>query len=221
MILSKADILKRMKEGEIGFSPMIDGFQVQPHAIDLRLGMEFHIPKTWELTKAGRKAITIDPLDREKNGKNYERVVLKPGQYFELLPEEAIIGTTYEQIELEAEDLMCVLYPRSSLNRRGLSVALSGIIDVGYKGHLMIPIVNHTASQTIRIYPGERVCQVVFETISSSITPDEARLHGLSEAKYHRAKNGFIAGKSDREDEIDMIKKGQLDELKKKFKVKV
>ncbi|KXK10010.1 MAG: dCTP deaminase [Candidatus Dojkabacteria bacterium] len=219
MILSKTDILSRLKEGEITFSPALDGFQLQPHAVDLRLGTEFHIPKTWEITKYGRQAISIDPLDSQKK-KNFEKVELKMGQFFELLPKEAVIGTTYEQIGLHAKDIMCVLYPRSSINRRGLSVALSGIVDVGYTGHLMIPIVNNTDQQIIRIYPGERVCQLVFHEISSSLTTEEALLHGLTQPKYNKAVKGFIAGKSDGRAEIDLIKAGKITLLKKKFSIK-
>ena len=81
MVLSKSDIQSRMSKKEIVFKPQVDGFQVQPHAIDLRLGFEFHIPKTWEVSKEGRKAITIDPLDMEANGKSFEKIKLKPGQF--------------------------------------------------------------------------------------------------------------------------------------------
>jgi deoxycytidine triphosphate deaminase len=219
MVLSKKDILARIKTGEIAFSPDIDGFQLQPHAIDLRLGYNFHIPKTWEITKDGRKAITIDPLDAQKNGKNFDEIKLRPGQYFELLPEELVIATTLERIELNGQDVMCVLYPRSSINRRGLSVDLSGIIDVGYKGNLMIPIVNKTQKQVIRIYPGERICQVMFQQISSKISSGEAAVHGLTKAKYGSG-NGFIGSKSDREDELKLIKLGKVEQIKRKYKVK-
>jgi len=218
MVLSRKDILQRMQSGEIKFDPALDGFQLQPHAIDLRLGFNFHIPKTWEMTKLGRKAITIDPLDLHANGKNFEAINLKPGQYFELLPEELVIGTTLERIELNAEDVMCVLYPRSSINRRGLSVDLSGIIDVGYKGNLMIPIVNKTQKQVIRIYPGERICQVMFQQISSKIPLHEAEVHGLTKAKYGASK-GFIGSKSDREDELKLIKEGKISALKKTYRI--
>ncbi|KXK25715.1 MAG: Deoxycytidine triphosphate deaminase [candidate division WS6 bacterium OLB20] len=216
MILSRADIQERIRTGEVSFTPGLDGFQMQPHAVDLRLGLEFHIPKTWELTKEGRRAIMIDPLSGTA-AENFDTVTLKPGQYFELLPQESVIGTTYEAIGLHAKDLMCVLYPRSSINRRGLSVALSGIIDVGYTGHLMIPIVNNTDQQLIRIYPGERVCQVVFQKISSDISAEDAQLHGLTRAKYNGGKDGFIGGKSDREDEMQLIREGRLAALKKDF----
>lgn len=219
MVLSKADILQRISEGEIIFDPDLDGFQIQPHAVDLRLGFNFYIPKTWEVTREGRRAITIDPLEQTGNGSSFDEVTIKPGQYFELLPEELIIATTLESINLKGRDLMCVLYPRSSINRRGLSVDLSGIVDVGYKGHLMIPIVNKTQKQIIRIYPGERICQIVFQTLSSPVPEKEIDLHGLTKAKYSGRKQKFSERKRDRTDETKLIREGKIRELKQKYKI--
>ncbi|HLD03957.1 MAG TPA: dCTP deaminase, partial [Candidatus Dojkabacteria bacterium] len=168
MVLSKKHIIEKIKSGEIQFEPMIDGFQLQPHSVDLRLGYDFHIPRTWELTKEGRKVINIDPFS-ENNKSNFDKVSLNPGQSFEILPKEYIIATTLEVITIKSKELMAILFPRSSVNRRGLAVDLSGIIDVGYHGKLMIPIVNNTHEQIIKIYPGERICQIIFEKISSQI----------------------------------------------------
>jgi dCTP deaminase len=219
MVLSRKDIETRIRSRELNFVPMLDGFQMQPHAVDLRLGFEFHIPKTWEITSEGRKAITIDPLLADGNGRNFDKVTLKPGQYFELLPEEQVIGTTLEKIELIGADLMCVLYPRSSINRRGLSVDLSGIVDVGYKGHLMIPVVNNTQKQVIRIYPGERICQLVFQTLSSKVPSKQVSMHGLTKAKYDNVGKAFSGSKSDRSDELRLVKSGALKKLKKIYAI--
>jgi len=191
MILSKQTILNKIKNKQLAFKPNLDGFQLQPHAVDLRLGYKFFLPKTWEITKEGRKAINIDPLVPVKNNNNFETITLQKGQYFELLPEEYVVGTTLESITMSDPELMAVLYPRSSINRRGLAVDLSGIVDVHYKGNLMIPIMNNTQKQVIRIYPGERICQIVFQQLTDAITQNEAQWHGLSKAKYSK-KNGDV-----------------------------
>ena len=47
-VLVKGDILKALQEKRLAFSPMIDGFQLQPHAVDLRLGQSFYIPRPWQ-----------------------------------------------------------------------------------------------------------------------------------------------------------------------------
>ena len=126
-VLTKNNILDRIRAGGLRFDPPLDGFQIQPHAVDLRLGFAFRLPKTWELTENGREALNIDYLGTRK-GDYFEEIQLVPGQTFELLPSEFVIVTTLEEIQMPL-DLMTVLYPRTSFNRRGLAVDLSGIID--------------------------------------------------------------------------------------------
>jgi deoxycytidine triphosphate deaminase len=219
MVLTKSDILKRISNNDINFKPSLDGFQLQPHSVDLRLGYSFHLPKTWELTEKGRLALNIDPL-LNKASKNFNEIILKPSQYFELLPKEFVVAITLERIILNAPDLMGVLYPRSSINRRGLSVDLSGVIDVNYNGFLMIPIVNNTFEQIIRIYPGERICSVVFETLSSSVSPKDAESHGLNKAKYNNNAQGFIGSKTDKDEEVELIRKGKISKIKEQYCIK-
>jgi dCTP deaminase len=215
MVLTKTDILRAIEDGKLAFSPELDGFQVQPHAIDLRLGFDFRLAKTWRLTEAGRQAVTVDPLGAANN--NFENIVLKQGQYFELLPKEFVIAVTLEEVTLNADNLMAVLYPRSSINRRGLAVDLSGIIDVGYSGKLMIPIMNNTSEQIIRVYPGERICQIVFQTLSQCVDMADAQQHGLSKAKYHG--NEDIMSKADTEIERELLLAGKIEELKERYKI--
>ena len=217
-MLTRNEILNDISEGQILFEPMIDGFQLQPHAVDLRLGKDFFIPKKWRLTKKGREAIIIDPFDYT-DSESYESLELKFGQYFELLPGEFVIAKTLEKIELNSQKLMAVFFPRSSINRRGLAVDLSGIIDTGYKGWLMIPIMNNTSKQVIRIYPGERICQIVFQELSSSLSLEEINMHGLQRARYSGSEKGFVGGKPDKRLEVDLIKSGKISQLKSKYKL--
>lgn len=217
MVLTRKNILDRIAKGEIRFTPNLDKFQLQPHSIDLRLGKSFHLPKSWVITKQGRTALHIDPL--MKNSDNFEKIDLKEGQYFELLPSEYVVATTLEKLELNADDLMGVLYPRSSITRRGLAVNLTGIIDVHYSGYLMIPILNNTENQIIRVYPGERICSVLLEELTSNVSEKEAQKHGLKKAKYTNNEIGFIGGKTDREDENDLIRSGKIAKLKKEYSI--
>lgn len=218
MILTKEQILNRIKKGNISFDPQIDSCQIKPHAVDLRLGFKFLVPKSWHLTSRGRESLKIDHFDKNKQ-EYFDVISIKPGQYFELLPQEHVIVCTLESVKIP-NDLMSVLYPRSSVNRRGLSVDLTGIIDSGYEGTLMIPIKNNTNSQIIKLYPGERFCQIVFELLSEPLD----KLPGKSN-RYHKQDftKGFIRknsalGKSD-DLEQELILKGDLSGLKKKFKI--
>ncbi len=213
MILTRHDIGKLIDSEKLKFTPPLDQFQNQPHAVDLRLGTIFYIPKIWKQTEKGREILTVDVT--KSAGDNYEKIKLKPGQYFDLAPGESIIASTLEQVSLNAPDIMGVLYPRSSINRRGLSVDLTGIIDVFYSGSLMIPILNKTAHQIIRIYPGERICQIVFHKLTSPLEKSEAMIHGKVAAKYHDSDGNNLASKKDDNEEIEYIKSGNLEALKK------
>lgn len=193
--LDKISLKEYLKEKKIAFSPKLTPDQYQPNSIDLKLGYEFFVPKTWQLSKKGREIMVVDV---HEDADNLELIKLKKGQYFEVAPEEVVIATTLERIELHSLDIMAVLYPRSSLNRRGLALDLTGIIDTGYRGHLMIPLKNKTSSQVIRIYPGERFVQVVFHKLERPLPYDEAMKHGIKAPKYHEdTKKSFVNFKPD------------------------
>ncbi len=213
MILTRNEIKQLIAEEKLIFEPALDKFQDQPHAVDLRLGMTFYLPKTWKTSDKGREILTVDVTHCAAD--NYEKIELEPGQFFELAPGESVIASTLEKVSLHADDVMGVLYPRSSVNRRGLAVDLTGIVDAHYSGHLMVPILNKTASQIIRIYPGERVCQVVFQRLASNLQKGEAQRHGAQKAKYEGATAAELASKCDTNEELDLIRTGQLEALKR------
>ncbi len=212
MILTRYEIADLVANGKLEFSPALDGFQNQPHAVDLRLGMVFYLPKIWKLSESGREVLNVDVT--ESAGDNFEKIELKPGQYFELAPGESIIASTLEKVSLKSDNLMGVLYPRSSINRRGLSVDLTGIVDAHYCGHLMIPILNKTSSQVIRIYPGERICQIVFQTLAQDLKQEDAKRHGKCDAKYDGSAADNLASRKDTDEEMDLIRKGDFEVLK-------
>jgi dCTP deaminase len=214
MILSRSEILTQIGSGGIRFSPELDRFQLQPHAVDLRLGYTFLIPRNWTTDERGRRAIKVSIDDAATHPEQFDEVRLKPGQYFELLPNEFVIGTSLERIEMNAPNLMAILFPRTSTNRRGIDLSLSGIIDVGYGGNLIFPMKNEAGDQVIRMYPGERVCQVVFEELTSPLTPEEADRHGVDRAKYSGSDGSF---KLDRDAERAHLVAGTLDALKREY----
>ncbi len=206
-ILTKYEILERLEAGNITITPAIDQFQLQTHAVDLRLGFTFLLPKAWRVTDNGREAIDIDPL-KEHGPEYFDILELEQGQYFELLPQEFVLVSTLENIKIP-HDLMAVLYPRSSVNRKGLSVDLTGIIDSGYEGPLTMPIRNNTRS-VVRLHPGERFCQVVFEELSREVEPRKSRWH---------QKDVIEKGGKEKSAEINLIFKGDIKKLKEDFPV--
>lgn len=216
--LTKKEILNAIYYKKLEFEPELDQFQIQPNSIDLRVGWNFYIPKTWEYNEKGRVALNLDYLESSKKKDIYKIIRLTEGQYFEILPGEFVIISTLEKIKLNEGDLMAVLFARSSVIRRGLIVE-SGTIDSRYNGYLMLPVINNTRDQVIRLYPGERICQLVFHKLESNITEEEAKIHGVAKAKYLESTPYGLEARCDSEDEINFIKKGKLKELKNSYKI--
>lgn len=214
-IITKKQILERLEKNEIQFKPNLDKFQLQAHAVDLRLGFTFLIPKMWKLTEKGREAVHIDHFSKDRP-QYFDTIELEKGQYFDLLPGEHVLVSTLESIKVPS-DLMAILYPRSSVNRKGLSVDLTGIIDSGYEGQLAVPVRNNTQAQTVRLYPGERFCQVVFDKLEENIE--------IVTSRYHKKDiiEGFIRNHEQRssedEKEIKLIQSGEIRELKEKYSI--
>lgn len=217
-MLTKKEIIKLIKAKKIEFEPELDQFQLQPNSVDLRVGWNFYIPKTWEYNEKGRVALNVDYLENTARKELYKIVRLKEGQYFEILPGEFVIISTLEKIKLNTGDIMAILFARSSFIRRGLNVE-SGTVDSRYQGYLMLPITNNTRDQVIRIYPGERICQLVFSKLESGLTEEEAQIHGVARAKYLASTPYGLEARSDSEEEIKSIHSGDIKGLKEKFKV--
>lgn len=213
-IVIKHEIIELIKNGELEFTPALDTLQFRPHAVDLRLGNTFRIPKRSfapDKINNGRSAVVLDHF--AVNGgqfAHYEEIELKPGQYFDILPGEWVMGFTLETVHLKSNTLMAVLYPRSSVNRRGLALDLTGVVDTGYNGSLMIPIHNTTSMQVLRLYPGERICQLVFERLEQ---PAREGYVG----RYQGGKKAYALDVEARE--IELIRSGQIKTIKKEFKL--
>ena len=216
--LTKKEILKLIKEKKIEFSPGLDQFQLQPNSVDLRIGWNFYIPKAWEYNEKGRVALNVDYSESNAKKELYKIIRLKEGQYFEILPGEFVIISTLEKIKLNTGDIMAMLFARSSFIRRGLNVE-SGTVDSCYQGYLMLPITNNTRDQVIRIYPGERICQLVFSKLESSLTDEEAQIHGVARAKYLASTPYGLEARSDSEEELKKIREGKIEKLKEDFKI--
>ncbi len=216
-ILNKTQLTERISKKDIEFTPPIDAFQLQPNSIDLRIGWSFYIPERWHYTDEGRVAMRPDYFEKGFNKDYFKLIKLRPGQYFEILPEEFVFISTLERIQLHAHDLMAIIYPRSSMIRRGFTIE-SGVVDVRYSGHLIVSMLNNT-NQYLKVYPGERACQLVFHTLTSELSDEEAQKHGAISAKYVGSTPYNLEARTDSEQEIIFIKKGDMEGLKKKFEI--
>ena len=205
-LLTKNDILTEIRGGGLRFTPELDTFQLQAHAVDLRLGFTFLVPRHWALTREGRVAIQLDHLDGGSS--HFDTIELEPGQVFDLLPGECVIVSTLETIAMP-DHLVGHMYPRSSVNRQGLAVDLSGIVDAGYEGHLVIPVRNNNLSNVVRVYPGERFCQLTFTALT---TPAQTR-----RSRYHQRDVATGVLPEQNQDEVRLVRAGDIAALKERY----
>ncbi len=158
-ILSDRDIKKYLEEGKIAIEPLEDEKQIQPSSVDMRLGDEFKV------FKVVRKPY-IDPKDPEDLASYMESTTVPEGEAFIIHPNEFALATTYEYVKLP-DDIVARVEGRSSMGRLGVTMHVTaGFIDPGFEGRITLEISN-IGAMPVALYPGQRVCQIVFETMTS------------------------------------------------------
>lgn len=185
MILSDKDIKEYLKTGKLVIEPMPNEEQIQPAWIDLCLGNEFLIFKR-------REVAYIDPKSPPKD--YTEKIIVKDGEPFILHPGEFVLGTVKEYIKFPS-DLAGAVDGRSSLGRLGILTHItSTFINPGWEGRLVLEI-NNIGIMPVALYPGMRVCKVVFFKLSS---PCEIPYSQRKDAKY-KAQRGVVASRLEEE----------------------
>ncbi|EKD93181.1 MAG: hypothetical protein ACD_28C00216G0003 [uncultured bacterium] len=176
MILSDRDIKAYIASGAIGVtSPDNDHMQnIHASSMDFRLGRFFKV------YDHASQAI-LDPSDPE-TFKDVTKLIeiSEPGRPFIVQPHEFVLGVTLETIKLP-DDLVARVEGRSSLGRLGIIVhSTAGYVDPGFEGTITLEITNINR-MPIALYPGMRVCQFAFETMSSAA---EVPYYKKSHSKY-------------------------------------
>lgn len=162
MILSDKDIKAKLDSGEIKIDPMPDLDEaLGTVSVDLRLGHQFMVYRTSARPFIDVKdATSFEELTDLVSKANHEPFVIHPGEF--------VLGTTLEIVELPL-NLAARLEGRSSLGRLGIVIhSTAGKVDPGYKGRIVLEISN-IGTIPVMIYPEMRICQLVFEEISSPI----------------------------------------------------
>jgi len=159
-ILSDTDIKNYLDKGKILIHPLEDPeIQIQPSSVDLRIGDEF---KGFRII---RKPV-IDPMDKSDLESYMESYYLDEGEPFIIHPGEFALATTYETVKLPS-DLVARVEGRSSMGRLGITMHVTaGYIDPGFHGKITLEISN-IGKMPVALYTGQRVCQIVFETMTS------------------------------------------------------
>ena len=159
-ILSDKDIKEHLKSGKIVINPLTNPkVQIQPSSVDLRIGREF---KGFRIIRKP----CIDPMDQSDLESYMESFYIDEGEPFIIHPGEFALATTYETIKLP-HDLVARVEGRSSMGRLGVTMHVTaGYIDPGFQGKITLEISN-IGKMPVALYSGQRVCQIVFETMTS------------------------------------------------------
>lgn len=179
MILSDRDIRKLIEENKIQITPKPNlDEQLGSASLDLRLGDEFAV---FEHTK---KAF-IDTKDPESFKGMTKTIKIENSDPFVFHPGEFVLGVTMEEVFLPSE-VAARIDGRSSLGRLGIVIhSTAGHIDPGFKGKIVLEMEN-IGMIPVLLYPGTRICQLVFEPLSS---PTTNPYYMKKNAKYVDAKH--------------------------------
>ena len=160
MILSDADILRRLEEGDLVVKPLDDiDLQVQPASIDLRLGREF-------LEFQRTNIPCIHPNSEQEVEEYVDETVVDEGDEFILHPGDFVLGTTHERVEIPP-DLLAHVQGRSSLGRLAIVIhATAGVVDPGYRGQITLELSN-LGSAPVALRPGMRISQLTFTELKN------------------------------------------------------
>ena len=182
MILSDRDLRARLEAGSIGIEPLANAdLQIQPASIDLRLDASFMVLKTPNVA-------FLDP--RSTTEAATERITIDDGEAFVLHPGDFALGATLETVRVP-NDLVARVEGRSSLGRLAIVVhATAGFIDPGFEGQITLELSN-LGRCAVKLYPGMRISQVVFHTLTS---PAE-RPYGPARGSKYQGQRGPVASR--------------------------
>lgn len=175
MILSDRDIRSALRSGHVQVSSPKRSIDEHIHASS----MDLHLGSVFKIYEHSRFAV-LDPKKPESFQGNTRTIEVKDGEPFIVQPGEFILGVTEETITVP-DDLVVRVEGRSSLGRLGIIVhSTAGFVDPGFSGTITLEISNLNRLP-VALYPGMRVCQLAFETMTS---PSEQPYHKKPFSKY-------------------------------------
>jgi dCTP deaminase len=184
MILSDADILRRLEDGDLVVEPLDDpDLQIQPASVDLRLGRTF-------LEFQHANIPCIHPTSEREVDEYVEETVVDEDGEFILHPGDFVLGTTYERVEIPP-DLIAHVQGRSSMGRLAIVIhATAGIIDPGYRGQITLELSN-LGTAPVALTPDMRISQLIF----TELTSRAERPYGSDRGSKYQDQSGPQASK--------------------------
>ncbi|MBI4406763.1 dCTP deaminase, partial [Candidatus Micrarchaeota archaeon] len=172
------------QKGKLVVKPF-DETCLQPASIDLKLSDEFRVFK-----HTNHALIDI----KQNFGEYTEQIKIKKEESFVLHPDEFVLGSTLEWVEVP-DYLVGRLEGKSSLGRLGIIThATAGFVDPGFKGRLTLEISN-VGKIPVSLYPGMKIAQFSIIRLTTPVdTPygsDKLHSkyqgqHGPEESKIHK-----------------------------------
>jgi dCTP deaminase len=191
MILSDADIRRRLTDGDLVVEPLDDPeLQIQPASIDLRLGREF-------LEFQRTNIPCIHPNSEQEVDEYVDETYVDEGEDFILHPGDFVLGTTKERVEIPA-DLIAPVEGRSSLGRLAVVVhATAGLCDPGYEGQITLELSN-LGTAPVALTPEMRISQLTFTELKN---PAE-RPYGAERGSKYQGQAGPQASRIQSDEEF-------------------
>lgn len=162
-VLSDGDLRELIEQRRaiyVDDGPDLDmDLQLGPSSFDLRLGYSFGSLDTRrvELVDTKNMGQYREFLNEQRHGRE-NGVVIHPGEF--------VLGSSLETIKVPNE-MVARIEGRSSYGRLGIVVhATAGYIDPGFEGQITLEMQN-LGNAPVKVYPEDRICQVVFEVMTS------------------------------------------------------
>lgn len=167
MILSDSSLYDYMEFNVLNGRPLVG-----PASIDLTIGNEY-LKLDYDYNH-DYGAPGIISLDEEVK---YQKII---SDNFTLMPNEFVLATTQETIEIK-NGYAGIVLGRSSIARTGLQVECAGFIDPGFRGQITLELYNQNRNHAIQIPQGKRICQlVIFECNDLSLNPYKGKYQNQS-----------------------------------------
>ena len=181
-ILSDHEIWSLISSGRLRLEPPPALGAVSPSTIDLTLANDFLVPRA----PGGQASETsIDTRNSaeamEALSQLSEEQVVADGEYLPLRPGGFVLGWTREVVGLP-NFLAGRVEGRSTPARLGLSVHQSApTVHPTFHGRLQLELSNE-GPFTLKLYPGQSICQLIVETMSLPSVNVLASVHQASDA---------------------------------------
>jgi len=140
---------------------------VQSASLDVHLGSWFKVARrtnhaSFDVADAREREAFLREAQEEVHVRLGEKIVLHPGSF--------ALGVTLEYVSLPG-DLMAFVEGKSRLGRAGLIIATAAQVAPGFKGCVVLELVN-SGTVPLVLRPGMPVAQLVFHSIDRALPPE-------------------------------------------------